>query len=127
MYKTTRNMAGGTLMTCKDCGHSLSMNQICEKPIQSATDMLKHMAAHNASRAFTQVEPVIPPGRKASPLLEQARTLSFPASTDRCEPPITRPIPPPQSADSTGYTLDQLRLSEALVTMLGEPILATAR
>ncbi len=27
----------------------------CESPLQSATDMLKHMAAHNASRAFAPV------------------------------------------------------------------------
>src|SRR6266436_4338763 len=52
MYKTTRNIAGGAHMRCKDCGHEISMNKICERPIQAATDMLKHMAAHNASRAF---------------------------------------------------------------------------
>jgi hypothetical protein len=39
-------------MTCKDCGHAISMNKICESPIQSATDILKHMAAHNVSRPF---------------------------------------------------------------------------
>ena len=39
-------------MRCKDCGHEISMNKVCERPIQAATDMLKHMAAHNASRAF---------------------------------------------------------------------------
>jgi hypothetical protein len=43
-------------MTCKDCGHAISVNKICEKPIQSATDMLKHMAAHNTSHAFATVE-----------------------------------------------------------------------
>jgi hypothetical protein len=43
-------------MTCKDCGHEISVNKICEKPIQAATEMLKHMAAHNASRAFDTVE-----------------------------------------------------------------------
>jgi len=37
-------------MRCKDCGHAISVNKICERPIQAATDMLKHMAAHNASR-----------------------------------------------------------------------------
>jgi hypothetical protein len=52
MYKTTRNIAGDTFMTCKDCGHAIGMNKLCESPIQSATDILKHMAAHNASRAF---------------------------------------------------------------------------
>jgi len=31
------------------------MNKVCENPIQSATDMLKHMAVHSASRAFAPV------------------------------------------------------------------------
>ncbi len=57
MYTTTRSIVGGTLMTCNDCGHAISMNAICETPLQSATDMLKHMAAHNASRAFAPVCP----------------------------------------------------------------------
>jgi hypothetical protein len=52
MYIRARNIAGGTSMICKDCGHSVSVNKICQTPIQAATDMLKHMAAHNASRAF---------------------------------------------------------------------------
>jgi hypothetical protein len=52
MYITTRKIAGGTFVVCSDCGDTMSMNKICEKPIQSATDMLKHMAVHNASRAF---------------------------------------------------------------------------
>ncbi len=43
-------------MRCKDCGHEISVNKICEKPIQAATDMLEPMAAHNASRAFATVE-----------------------------------------------------------------------
>jgi hypothetical protein len=49
MYTTTRNIAGGTFMTCKVCGHAISMNKICDQPIQSATEILKHMAAHKAS------------------------------------------------------------------------------
>ena len=61
MYTTSRNIAGATVMTCKDCGHAISMNKICEKPIQSATDMLKHVAGHNASRAFAAVERVMEP------------------------------------------------------------------
>jgi hypothetical protein len=61
MYKTTRNIAGDTFMTCKDCGHAISMNKICEGPIQAATDMLKHMAAHNASRAFAVAARVMAP------------------------------------------------------------------
>ena len=52
MYIRIRSIAGGVSMTCKDCGHAISVNKICERPIQAATDMLKHMAAHNASRAF---------------------------------------------------------------------------
>jgi len=55
MYKTTRDIVGGTLMTCTDCGHAISMNKMCENPIQAATDILKHMAAHNAARAFAPV------------------------------------------------------------------------
>jgi hypothetical protein len=57
MYITTRSIAGGTLMTCNDCGHAIIMNKICEKPLQCATDILKHMAAHNAFRAFAPVSP----------------------------------------------------------------------
>jgi hypothetical protein len=56
MYITTRNIAGGTFMTCNDCGDAISMNKMCKTPLQSATDMLKHMAVHNASRAFAPVE-----------------------------------------------------------------------
>jgi RNA polymerase-binding transcription factor DksA len=57
MYTTTRNIAGGTFMTCKDCGDAISMNKLCENPIQSATNMLKHIAQHSASKAFTPVVP----------------------------------------------------------------------
>jgi len=52
-------------MRCKDCGHEISMNKMCERPIQAATDMLKHMAAHNASRAFAVVERVVRPEPEA--------------------------------------------------------------
>jgi hypothetical protein len=52
-------------MVCKDCGHATSVNRICERPIQSATDMLKHMAAHNASRAFAMAERVMEPEPEA--------------------------------------------------------------
>ena len=70
MYTTTRNTAGGTLMTCKDCGHAISMNKICEKPIQAATDILKHMAAHNASRAFAAAGRIRQPEKEAVPSTE---------------------------------------------------------
>jgi hypothetical protein len=75
MYATTRNMTGDTLMTCKDCGHAISMNKLCEKPIQSATDMLKHMAAHSASRAFAAVGRVIRPKPEGVSMIELASTL----------------------------------------------------
>ena len=55
MYTATRRIVGGTFMACSDCGDSISMNTICQTPLQSATDMLKHMAVHNASRAFAPV------------------------------------------------------------------------
>jgi hypothetical protein len=64
MYTTTRNIASGTLMTCNDCGHTISMNKVCEKPLQSATDMRKHIAAHNTFHVFTAVERVIRPEPK---------------------------------------------------------------
>ena len=40
------------MITCNDCQHSISMNDLCEKPIQAASNMLRHMASHNATRAF---------------------------------------------------------------------------
>ena len=33
MYTTTRINARGTLTTCSDCGHAISMNKICAKPL----------------------------------------------------------------------------------------------
>jgi len=117
MYTTIRKMAGGTVMTCKDCGHAISMDKICEKPIQAATDMLKHMAAHNASRAFAPFGPVLRPEPQEVPLVELARALGVPAPVDRFTPQITQPNPLPQNADSPGYSFDQLRLSESLLTV----------
>jgi hypothetical protein len=76
MYITTRNIAGGTFMTCGDCGHAISMNQICKTPLQSATDMLKHMAAHSASRAFAALACVREPEPKAVPSSEGAPVLA---------------------------------------------------
>jgi hypothetical protein len=46
-------MIGGTFMVCSDCGDTISMNKMCKTPLQSATDMLKHMAVHNTSRTFS--------------------------------------------------------------------------
>jgi hypothetical protein len=69
MYITTRNVAGDTLMTCSSCGHAIRMNKICETPLQSATDMLKHMAAHNAARAFAAAAFVSRPEPEPVPAL----------------------------------------------------------
>jgi hypothetical protein len=77
MYIRIRNIAGGTHMTCKDCGHEMSMNKICERPIQAATDMLKHMAAHNASRAFAVAESVM--GQEPEAILAVESLLALPA------------------------------------------------
>jgi hypothetical protein len=76
MYTTSRDIAGGTMMICTDCGNAISVNKICEKPIQAATDMLKHMAAHNASRASAPVIGVNIPESEALPARELASTLS---------------------------------------------------
>jgi hypothetical protein len=59
MYVRIRSIAGDVSIRSKDCGHTISVNKICERPIQAATDILKHMAAHNASRAFAAIESVV--------------------------------------------------------------------
>jgi hypothetical protein len=48
------------------------MNKVCEKPLQSATDMLKHIAAHDASHASAAIERVIRPEPEAVPSIESA-------------------------------------------------------
>jgi hypothetical protein len=86
MYKATRNIAGDASMTCKDCGHEISMNKMCERPIQAATDMLKHMAAHNASRAFAVAESFMGPESETNgtvdpvPALPAVPWISIPLS-----------------------------------------------
>jgi hypothetical protein len=75
MYTTTRNILGGTLTACSDCGQLITMNKMCENPIQATTDMLRHMAAHNASRAFAPPTPVMLP--------EPVAEVSYPS-----QPPI---------------------------------------
>ena len=62
------------------------MNKMCEEPIRSATDMLKHMAAHTASRAFAPIERVTPEDPKTTPSGELTRASGVPASVDRFEP-----------------------------------------
>jgi hypothetical protein len=75
MYIRTRNIAGGTHMKCRDCGHEISINKMCERPIQAATDMLKHMAAHNASRAFAVAARVMEPEPGATVTVEPLSAL----------------------------------------------------
>jgi len=83
MYTTIRNIAGGTFMTCKDCGLAVSMNKMCEKPLQSATEILKHMATHNASHAFASVEHVTGPEVEGVSVIASAHPLGVPARVDR--------------------------------------------
>ena len=83
MYTTIRNIAGGTFMTCKDCGHAVSMNKMCETPLQSATDILKHMATHNASYAFASVERVTGAEVESVSVIASAHPLGVPARVDR--------------------------------------------
>jgi hypothetical protein len=79
-------------MTCKDCRHEISVNKICEKPIQAATDMLKHMAAHNASRAFATVERDMQPEPEAI-LAVEPLPVNPCNSVDRFDPPIAQLSP----------------------------------
>jgi hypothetical protein len=60
MYITSRTIAGDTLVACGDYGHAVSMNKICRTSLQSVTDMLKHMAAHKASRVLAAGENISP-------------------------------------------------------------------
>jgi hypothetical protein len=66
--------------------HQVSLNNLCAKPLQSATDMLKHMAAHNASRAFAPtvlpMEPVAELVAKTelAPSIPAAQLLAGPGS-----------------------------------------------
>jgi hypothetical protein len=78
MYIRTRTIAGGISMICKNCGHAISVNKICERPIQAATDMLKHMAAHNASRAFAVGESVMGQQPEAILAVEPLPLLAMP-------------------------------------------------
>jgi hypothetical protein len=75
-------------MRCKHCGHAISMNKICERPIQAATDMLKHMAAHNTSRAFATVERDMRPEPEALLAVELVPALpAVPWITSRLQSP----------------------------------------
>jgi hypothetical protein len=78
MYIRTRTIAGGISMICKNCGHAISVNKICERPIQAATDMLKHMAAHNVSRAFAVAESVMGQQPEAILAVEPLPLLAMP-------------------------------------------------
>jgi hypothetical protein len=69
-------------MTRKDCGHAVSMNKMCETPLQSARDILKHMATPNASHAFASVERVTGSEVEGVSVIASARSV-FPARVDR--------------------------------------------
>ena len=117
MYKTTRDITGSTLLVCRDCGHAISINKLCEKPIRAATEMLRHMASHNASRAFVAVGRVPGPEPKPVPVLELSRALGVPTMVDRADPTITEPSSSALVDGVSGFSADQLRLSEALPIM----------
>jgi hypothetical protein len=103
-------------MTCKDCGHAVSMNKMCETPLQSATNILKHMATHTASYAFTSVGRVTRPELEIVPIIELAHALGVPARVDRSDSPIAQLSPMPPECGLSGFSSDQLRLGEALLT-----------
>jgi hypothetical protein len=52
MYTTTSN-ATGIITTCSDCDYQISLNEICQRPLQAATEMLKHLTVHNARKPHT--------------------------------------------------------------------------
>ena len=116
MYITTRDIAGGTFMTCKDCGHAVSMNKMCEKPLQSASDILKHMAAHGGSHASASVGRVIRPELEIVPIIESVHALGVPARVDRSDSPIAQLSPMPPESGLSGFSSDQLTLGEARLT-----------
>jgi hypothetical protein len=86
MYITIRRVTG-TTMACKECGHTISLNKICEQPLKSATDMLKHMAAHNAARAFAPIQRAIVPQLKP-----ETPPASADIPVDSWKPPVAEPV-----------------------------------
>jgi hypothetical protein len=104
-------------MTCKDCGHAVSMNKMCETPLRSATDILKHMATHNASHYFTPVGAVTRSQLGNVTLTDLAQPLGVPAGEDRSACPIAELSPLPLECERSGFSLDQLVLGEALLTI----------
>jgi|HubBroStandDraft_6_1064221.scaffolds.fasta_scaffold35521_3 hypothetical protein len=113
-------------MTCKDCGHAISMNRICETPLQSATNILKHMATHTASYSFTSVGRATRPELEIVPVIELTHSLDVPA-VERSALPIAQRSRRPPEFGLSGFSLDQLMLGEALLTMsrMAGRILAT--
>jgi len=88
-------------MTCADCGHEIRMNDVCEKPLQSATGMLKHIAAHNASRAFATAERVI--GSEPTGAVVASSSLSTPSAEQ-------------------AHLSDPILAASSLATIVGTPI-----
>jgi hypothetical protein len=113
MYITTKNNAGDTFMTCKDCGHAFGINTMCEKPLQSAADTLKHMASH----AFALARGGVRPESEIVTTTELAPPLGIPASGHRSDFLIAQLSPSPRQCVLPEFSFDQLRLGEALLTM----------
>jgi hypothetical protein len=104
-------------MTCKDCGLAVGMNKMCERPLQSATDILKHMATHNSSHAFASVKCVTRPELEIVPVIELGHVHSVPAPVDRSDAPIAQLCPLPPECRLSEFSLDELRPGEAPLTM----------
>jgi hypothetical protein len=104
-------------MTCKDCGHAVSVNKMCETPLRSAADILKHMASYNSSHAFASVEPVPRREPELLPMIELGRALGVPAEVECLEPPIAKSSPLPAECELFGFSLDRPPLTEAVLTM----------
>jgi hypothetical protein len=59
MYTTIRKATSSTMMICNDCGHAITMDTLCAKPLQGAKNMLSHVAAHNVSRALAVAQGMV--------------------------------------------------------------------
>jgi|HubBroStandDraft_4_1064222.scaffolds.fasta_scaffold07070_8 hypothetical protein len=95
-------------MTCKDCGRAVSMNKMCETPLQSAADFLKHLATHTVSHAFASIKCVAGPEPETVPVIVLAPALGVPARVERSECPIARPSRMSPEFGPSGFFLDHL-------------------
>ena len=80
----------------------------------------KHSEAHGYPRRLLllrAVERVIRPQLEKVPITELAQPLGVPARVDRSDCPIARLSPLLPEFGLSGFSLDQLMLGEALLTM----------